>query len=712
MPGVGFWDTGEFQAVPPILGTAHPTGYPTYVLLGWLAQPLLAPDRRARVPDERRSRLIAVAVAAAVTVAARPAADGLDDHRRRGGPRAGPDPARLGDRDAADPHALHLALRRRSLLLRPSCVPRGRDAACARDGRPGAAAPARRPLARCAGGRRRAGLASAGNHSLTLLLAPADRPVRPGGRARDPPPPRLIVALRRRRGARGDRPRLPRAAAPRRACSGRRSSTAAPATWDGFWYVALGEQFRGALGDPFGDLPDEGRRPRQARDAARFGPLRARCSSPAFVVAALRGAAVPAADRAQRSLITLLLQRGLFNAEIDRYYLGPVLIAWTWLGDPGRPSSPVAASRRPRRAARRMATIARPLERTTSIAAAVARGRRCWYPRPPSSATADAARPTDRARRAPRPGSTRRCRSSSPTRSRELVEHLDAAMVRAARRGPAAGHLRRRRPHDARPAPRARARRDRRAISPRAGRSTRSGSTPGPRRAHGAVRHDPRRQPASRHGVWKVSGYGVTLRDRRDAPRDGRSSDRDRAVARLSYFFPAHNEAANLRGLVEEALATLPASPRRSRSSSSTTAHGRDAGRSRTSSPRPIPECPGRPPPDEPRLRRRAPIGLRGRPLRPPGLHRRRPPVQGGRPRPADRAAGRAGSTPTSSPATGSSAPTRSCAPSTRGSTGSRTGSSSGSRSATSTAPASSSSGRRWRASPSSRAGRSSPPSC
>ena len=29
-------------------------------------------------------------------------------------------------------------------------------------------------------------------------------------------------------------------------------------------------------------------------------------------------------------------------------------------------------------------------------------------------------------------------------------------------------------------------------------------------------------------------------------------------VARLSYFFPAHNEAANLAGLVEEALATLP----------------------------------------------------------------------------------------------------------------------------------------------------------
>ena len=30
-------------------------------------------------------------------------------------------------------------------------------------------------------------------------------------------------------------------------------------------------------------------------------------------------------------------------------------------------------------------------------------------------------------------------------------------------------------------------------------------------------------------------------------------------VARLSYFFPAHNEEANLEPLVEEALATLPA---------------------------------------------------------------------------------------------------------------------------------------------------------
>ena len=37
MPGLGFWDTAEFQMVLPVMGTAHPTGYPTYVLLGWLA---------------------------------------------------------------------------------------------------------------------------------------------------------------------------------------------------------------------------------------------------------------------------------------------------------------------------------------------------------------------------------------------------------------------------------------------------------------------------------------------------------------------------------------------------------------------------------------------------------------------------------------------------------------------------------------------------
>ncbi|MHB8356262.1 MAG: protein O-mannosyl-transferase family [Vulcanimicrobiaceae bacterium] len=33
---VAFWDTGEMQTVPYILGIAHPTAFPLYVLLGWL----------------------------------------------------------------------------------------------------------------------------------------------------------------------------------------------------------------------------------------------------------------------------------------------------------------------------------------------------------------------------------------------------------------------------------------------------------------------------------------------------------------------------------------------------------------------------------------------------------------------------------------------------------------------------------------------------
>ena len=45
MPGLGFWDTGELQAVGPLMGTAHPTGFPTYVLVGL--------DRLGRPPAVR-----------------------------------------------------------------------------------------------------------------------------------------------------------------------------------------------------------------------------------------------------------------------------------------------------------------------------------------------------------------------------------------------------------------------------------------------------------------------------------------------------------------------------------------------------------------------------------------------------------------------------------------------------------------------------------
>ena len=38
LPGIAFGDWGEMQAVPHVLGVAHPTGYPTYILLAWLVE--------------------------------------------------------------------------------------------------------------------------------------------------------------------------------------------------------------------------------------------------------------------------------------------------------------------------------------------------------------------------------------------------------------------------------------------------------------------------------------------------------------------------------------------------------------------------------------------------------------------------------------------------------------------------------------------------
>jgi hypothetical protein len=38
MPGIAFGDWGEMQTIPHVLGVAHPSGYPTYVVLAWLAQ--------------------------------------------------------------------------------------------------------------------------------------------------------------------------------------------------------------------------------------------------------------------------------------------------------------------------------------------------------------------------------------------------------------------------------------------------------------------------------------------------------------------------------------------------------------------------------------------------------------------------------------------------------------------------------------------------
>ena len=226
----------------------------------------------------------------------------------------------------------------------------------------------------------------------------------------------------------------------------------------------------------------------------------------------------------------------------------------------------------------------------------------------------------------------------------------------------------------------------------------RSGSTPG---SSGSCRPCYRLTPLA--SPFAPNVFRVTLAEHR-----GRSPVTER-VARLSYFFPAHNEEANLRGLVDEALETLPGLAETfeiiivddgSRDATGAIADELAASASGRRA--------GRPPPDEPRLRRRPAVGLPGRPPRSRRLHRRRPAVPRRGPRPADRApgrgrpAGRRRRLPDQ--AGGSARPDALRA----GSTGSRTSSGSAFGSATSTAPASCSGGRRSRASRSSRAGRSS----
>ncbi len=66
LPGMAFGDWGEMQSVPHVLGVAHPTGYPTYVVLSWLFH--LVPVGSIAFRANLLSAVL-VSVALAVTVA-------------------------------------------------------------------------------------------------------------------------------------------------------------------------------------------------------------------------------------------------------------------------------------------------------------------------------------------------------------------------------------------------------------------------------------------------------------------------------------------------------------------------------------------------------------------------------------------------------------------------------------------------------------------
>ncbi len=310
MPGVAFWDTAEFQTLGPVMGTGHSPGYPTYAILGWLANLLLAPFGE---PAFRMNLFSALCVAGAagltVVLVRRLTGSTVLGVAAGIGLATTPLAWRLGNH--AEGHTLHLLVLSLLFLL---LVWWQRE--------------------RRAGGGDRFLVAAAvtfgisyGNHSLTLLLAPAvglyvlavdpwiwkrwkfvlgcaaavlgsaalvhlELPLRAG-----PFPSPLVYGT--------------------------------PHTWDGFWYVVGAEQFRGAIVDPFANLGDKfGDLVELA--SAEFGPwaalipvgfLATMVREPRYAL--LSGLALG---------VTVFFSASYINADITRYYLGPAFIAWTWLG--------------------------------------------------------------------------------------------------------------------------------------------------------------------------------------------------------------------------------------------------------------------------------------------------------------------------------------------------------------------------------------------
>lgn len=310
-PGLAFWDTAEFQAVGPLLGTAHPTGYPAYVILSWLASiaflPLGEPAYRVNLLSallfavacglavvlvrELAGRAF-VAVGAGLLLALSPLAWEMGTH--------------------ADPHTLHLALVALLLVLLVGWENR----------RASRAAGADRWLVASAGV---FGVAVA-NHSLSLLLVPAIGlyvlAVHPGVVLRW----RLILACL---GLAAVVAGLLYLELPLRAAMGAPLVYGHPDTLEGFTYVVTGEQFRGDVLPLFADLD------------RKVGELAERALAELGLLALLvpAGFLATVVRRPRYALlsgvafvVTCLFDAAYVNAAIDRYYLGPLLLAVSWLG--------------------------------------------------------------------------------------------------------------------------------------------------------------------------------------------------------------------------------------------------------------------------------------------------------------------------------------------------------------------------------------------
>ncbi|MCU0483983.1 MAG: DUF2723 domain-containing protein [Chloroflexi bacterium] len=328
LPGLAFWDTAEFQAVGPLLGTAHPTGYPAYVVLGWLASIAFAPLGEAAFRLNLLSALL-FAAACGLTVVLVRELTGRSLVAAGAGLLLALSPLAWRMGTHADPHALHLALVAALLMLLVGWE--NRQAA--------GAAGADRWLLAAAG---IYGVALA-NHSLSLLLAPA---IGLYVLAVDPRmllrPGRWLPCLALAGGVAA----LLYLELPIRAAMGAPLVYGRPDTWDGLVYVVTGEQFRGDVLPLAGDLERKAG-DLAARAAAELGLL-APLVPAAFLVTLVRRPRY-ALLSGVAFVVTCLFNAAYVNAAIDRYYLGLLLLAVSWLGIGAAAAVDVLAPGRDRR---------------------------------------------------------------------------------------------------------------------------------------------------------------------------------------------------------------------------------------------------------------------------------------------------------------------------------------------------------------------------
>ncbi len=324
LPGVAFWDTGELQAVGPLMGTAHPTGFPTYVLLGWFASVVLQPLGEAAFRMNLLSA-ICVAVAAGVTVDLVVRLSGRLALGMAAGVGLALMPTAWAMATHAETHTLHLAFVAVLLWLLVAWDERVRAPGAPEEEDPAGDGRTDRGDRFLVAAAAVFGLAL-GNHSLTILLAV---PVGLYVLAVDPGIWRrgrlvvscvgvlaltvVVVYLE-----------LPLRAGPFRAPL----VYGTPDTWEGFKYIVLAEQFRDSVNDPFGELPRK-LGDLVTRTTTQFGML-APLIPIGFIVTAVRRPRY-ALLTGTAAAITCFFAASYVNADISRYYLGPELMAWTWL---------------------------------------------------------------------------------------------------------------------------------------------------------------------------------------------------------------------------------------------------------------------------------------------------------------------------------------------------------------------------------------------